>query len=610
MARKRNVRKKLPVPPPVSPAGSCWRTRPVVWMALVVAGLCAVLYGRTVDFPMTYDDNGYLKDNPFFLRSGAFSYLASFREFATWPLREGVDPDLATNMLLRPLAYATLHWNHALDGFEPRWFRVVNILIHALNSLLLFGVLRRLGAAMFIAVVSALLFIVHPLAVESVTYIVQRFTSLGTLWVLLCLWLYFGSITAEGRSRSWRRGAAVVAALAGMLTKEDAVTVPLLAVGLDWLVLGTRLRTVLWRALPLLITLPVVPVMVMAVSWAQHDGAWSLEQAVNLVNLRQRPWSHWQYAMTQCTVMVEYLRLLVWPSGQNLCHTWPVQDSVLHGAVVRSAVVLLSVLVGSWWLWRRRWMAGQGRLVFAFVLWFFGTISVSSGLVPLPEMMAEHRTYLPSIGILVALACLMERLRGMIRPVAAGLVVAMLSAATLARNEVWRTDLSLWSDTVSKSPALHGPWQNLGSARFEAGDLAGAEEAFRRCLELEPRNVGARFNLSTVLARRGQWQECHEVTMGLLREHEKARQSLDMIYNAGVSLVGMGRHEEGARVMEGILHHQPDHFEANKVLGLVRHQQQRAELAQRYLARAQTLQPEDAEVSRVLASLDAGPAQP
>jgi hypothetical protein len=316
-------------------------------MALVMAVLCAVLYGRTVDFPMTYDDNGYLKDNPFFLRSGAFSYLASFREFATWPLREGVEPDLATNMLLRPLAYATLHWNHMLDGFEPRWFRVVNILIHALNGLLLFAVLRRLGAAMFITVVSALLFIVHPLAVESVTYIVQRFTSLGTLWVLLCLWLYFGSITAEGRSRSWLRGAAVVAALAGMLTKEDAVVVPLLAVGLDWLVLGTRLHTVLWRALPLLLTLPVVPGMVMAVSWAQHDGAWSLEQAVNLVNLRQRPWSHWQYAMTQWTVMVEYLRLLVWPSGQNLCHTWPVQDFGVRwgGAALGDGVAVSLLLV-------------------------------------------------------------------------------------------------------------------------------------------------------------------------------------------------------------------------------------------------------------------------
>jgi hypothetical protein len=222
-------------------------------MAMLIAMLCAGLYGRTADFPMTYDDCAYMKDNPLFLQSGAFSYLASFRDFALWPLKAGLDADLAANMLLRPLAYATLHGNHALDGFEPRWFRVVNIVIHALNGLLIFGVLRRLRAAMFIAVVSALLFTVHPLAVESVTYIVQRFTSLGTLWVLLCLWFYLGSLSAEGRSRHWLRGAAVVAALAGMLTKEDAVVVPLLAVGLDWLVLGTRLRTALWRALPLLL---------------------------------------------------------------------------------------------------------------------------------------------------------------------------------------------------------------------------------------------------------------------------------------------------------------------------------------------------------------------
>jgi hypothetical protein len=181
--------------------------------------------------------------------------------------------------------------------------------------------------------------------------------------------------------------------------------------------------------------------MVMAVSAAQNGGEWSLGQALQIVNLGEKPWGHGQYVITQWTVLVEYLRLMVWPSGQNICHDWPVKISLFDGAVLRSAVtVLVSLLCAAWWLRSRRWMGGQGRLVFAFVLWFFGTISVSSGLVPLPEMMAEHRTYLPSIGILVALACMLERLRGMIRPVAAGLVVAVMAAATLARNEVWRTE--------------------------------------------------------------------------------------------------------------------------------------------------------------------------
>jgi uncharacterized protein HemY len=579
-------------------------------MAMLIAMLCAGLYGRTADFPMTYDDCAYMKDNPLFLQSGAFSYLASFRDFALWPLKAGLDADLAANMLLRPLAYATLHGNHALDGFEPRWFRVVNIVIHALNGLLIFGVLRRLRAAMFIAVVSALLFTVHPLAVESVTYIVQRFTSLGTLWVLLCLWFYLGSLSAEGRSRHWLRGAAVVAALAGMLTKEDAVMVPLLAVGLDWLVLGTRLRTALWRALPLLGTLPVVPVMVMAVSAAQNGGEWSLGQALQIVNLGEKPWGHGQYVITQWTVLVEYLRLIVWPSGQNICHDWPVKISLFDGAVLRAVTVLVSLLCAAWWLRSRRWMGGQGRLVFAFVLWFFGTISVSSGLVPLPEMMAEHRTYLPSIGILVALACMLERLSGKIRPVAAGLVVAVMAMATLARNEVWRTGVSLWSDAVAKSPAHQVAWNNFGSALFDAGDFDAAEKAFRRALEIDPHSLAASRNLSSSLVRQMRWQECHEVTAGLLSSNAKAQQDADVLYNAAISLAGLSRHDEATELLAGILRLEPDHFFANKLLGMIHHHHRHVQRARQYLSHACVLRPEDPDVPRLLASLDGGPAQP
>ena len=590
-------------------------------MALVCAVLCAGLYGWTANFPMTFDDCYYITDNPFFVKTTAFSYLADFRGFVEWPLKLGMEPDLTANMVLRPLGYATFHWNHGLDGFEPRWFRVVNIAVHAANGWLILVLLLELGRALegrglmsaasvrFIAVCSALVFLAHPLAVESVTYIVQRFTSLGAFFVLLCLVFYFKAVAADGWRRHGLKAGAVAAALLGMLTKEDVVVVPLLAVGLDWLVVGTRLRTTLWRALPLLITLPVVPVMVMAVSAAQNGGEWSLEQAMHIVNLREKPWGHWQYVITQWTVMVEYLRMIVWPSGQNLYPQWPVYQSVTEGPVLRAAAMLLGMFGVVCWLRGRRWMGGQGRLVFAFVLWFFGTISVSSGLVPLPDMMAEHRSYLPSIGVLVALVCVVDRLRqvpGVLPgPVWVGAAVLALSLATCLRNEVWRTDVSLWEDTVSKSPAQHGAWNNLGTAYYEAGRFEQAERAFRKSLEIEPRYLGARCNLSGTLVRLKRWQECHEVTTELLNSNPKARRNLDLIYNAGIALAGLERFEESMQIMEGILNHQPDHFFANKLLGMLHHHQQHPRRARQYLSRAETVQPGDPDVSRVLASLGA-----
>jgi Tfp pilus assembly protein PilF len=623
MAKKRMLRKTGSSAAETSaPPIRSWFTdsQLVRWMALACGMLCAGLYGWTADFPMTFDDCYYMKDNPFFAQTTAFAYLADFRGFAEWPVKLGTEPDLTANMLLRPLAYATFYLNHGLDGFEPRWFRVVNIAVHAANGWLILVLLLKLGRALegrglmsaasvrFIAVSSALVFLAHPLAVESVTYIVQRFTSMGAFWVLLCLVLHFKAVEAAGWRRHGLKAGAVAAALLGMLTKEDVVVVPLLAVGLDWLVVGTRLRTTLWRAVPLLVTLPAVPVMVMAVSAAQNGGEWSLGQAMHIVNLREKPWGHWQYVITQWTVIVEYLRMIVWPSGQNLYPQWPVYQSVTEGPVLRAAALLLGMFGVVGWLRGRRWMGGQGRLVFAFVLWFFGTVSVSSGLVPLPDMMAEHRSYLPSIGVLVALVCVVDRLRqlpGFLPgPLVTGVAVFALSLATCLRNEVWRTDVTLWEDTVAKSPAQFGAWNNLGAAYAEAGDFESAEKALRKCLEIEPRYLGARCNLSSMLIRLKRWQECYEVTMDLLNSNEKVSQNLDLAYNVGLSLAGMGRHEESAQVLEQILQKRPNHFFANKVLGMLHHHLQHPRRARQYLSRAETVQPGDPDVSRLLASLD------
>lgn len=592
-------------------------------LLLLLPALTLMLYGWTLDFPMTFDDCIYLKDSPYFRQSAAFSYLLDFKGFAQAPFKAGLEGDLTTNMLLRPVAYATFFANHALDGFEPRWFRVVNIMMHLVNGWLVFVILRRLGtgmatrgwmtgkSAVFIAMTTALVFVVHPLATESVTYIVQRFTSMGTLLLLLCMDLHLRSLMAEGRHRGWFRAGAVLAALAGMLTKEDVVTAPVLAVMLDSLVLGTRLRTALWRGLPLLLCLPLVPGMVMAVAWAQNECVWSLERAFNLVNLRDRPWSHWQYVITEWTVMVEYVRLLLWPAGQNLDPVRPLYDSVFAPRVLGSAAGLLAAVAGAWQL-RRRWPAdGRWRLVVVSVLWFLVTVFVSSGLVPLPQVMAEHRTYLPSIGLFVVMACLLDRFRQSAGAGPAGFitgaVVITFGIATCARNRVWSNDIGLWADTVSKSPGQYGAWNNLGSALYEAGRFEEAEKAFRQVVELEPRYYGGHRNLSMTLARLNRWRECHEVTMDLFRTHERAQGDLEIVCQAGVSLVGIGQEERGLRVIEEVIANKPDSFYANKLLGLVHHHMQHPQRARLYLSRAETLRPGDPDVSRVLASLgDAG----
>lgn len=621
MAKKSKPKKQRANPSVMQPEAlepSPRRSWSAIVMAVVIAGLCAGLYAWTADFPFEYDDYVYMIDNPWFKAGQPFGHWADIRSFVRQPLAGAEDPDLAVNIVMRPIAYLTLQWNHLLGGFDPRGFRVVNMVIHALNGWLMFLLVRRIAgnvltrpdSALFVAVVASLAFTVHPLATESVTYIIQRFTSMGTLLLLGCLVLYCASVDAEAsRHRLLLRTGSVLCALAGMLVKEDIATVPLLAVGIDWLLLCTRLRVVLWRALPLLLCLPLVPVLTLLCSRGLSEGSWSVLSAFHLVNLYLEPWGWWQYFVSELPVMVEYLRLIVWPAEQNLCPRPPSYVSLLDGPVLVAVAVLGGLIVGSLVGWRRS-REGHGRFVAVFFAWYLGTVFISSGLLPLPNLMAEHRAYLPSVGIFVMLACVLDVLRTW-RPSRllvvsvgsfAAVALACLSWATCARNEVWRSAITLWEDTTNKSPRCYAAWVNLGAAEVRYGDRLKAVKAFRHAIEIRPRVLMGYYNLADSLVFLRQWTDCLEVVDAALGEAAvKHPLEVQMLYYKGISLAGMGRVDEGMQALERVLEAQPDHFYAHKVLGACLLELSQMDKARFYLQRAAELNVNDPDLPALMA---------
>ena len=562
-------------------------------MAAVLVSLCAGLYIWTADFPMVFDDNIYLRENPLFKATGSFDYLKDFKEFANRPAKLGYDPDYAVNAILRPVAYASFYANYLADGLKPHWFRLVNVGIHAANAILIYAMVNVLlfpsvlgarlkrDSVLFISGAAALLFAAHPLATESVTYIIQRFTSLVVLFSLLSLGLYFFSFFAASRLRmQLLRSGAVLAMLLAMQTKEDACMLPLLAVLLDWLVLGTRLRLALFRALPLLLCLPLVPVLVLLITAAQH-GRYDLHAALNIVNSREVPLNHWHYIVTELTVVTHYLRQFFWPKGMNLDPEWPLYKSIWQGPVLLALTVLGGIALAAWGLFRRFRGDVRFALGFACVLWFFLTISVSSGLVPLPDLVAEHRSYLPSIGIFILVACLLDWLRssgmraGALRtavPILTLLCVGALSWKTCIRNEVWRTRESLWEDTVAKSPGKYRTWGNLGAAYFDAGKHDKAVPCFRAALKVEPRYQNALLNLSNSLLILNRPKEALDTTLQLIHLDKNVTSKPQVALILGRSLAGVGRYDEAISVFRDILVTMPDDASTHTSLGYVYYQ--------------------------------------
>lgn len=616
----------------VAPAAEVSKTGKGRWKhALVVLALtvlCAGIYGWTADFPMVFDDHMYMKDNLFFKDPASFTYPAHFAEFVRKPVELGIDPDLAVNFVLRPVAYASLYLNYMLDEFRPRWFRVVNIVVHAGASVLIYALLRLLlrraahtagvlprGSAVFIPLTAAALFAVHPLATESVTYIIQRFTSLSALFYLLTLWLYFMSLQGGSRAgRAWLRFAAVLAVLAGMLTKESTFTAPVMAVMLDCLVLRTPLRAAAVRAWPLLLCLPLIPALVMATSAVLHQGSVSLENAFHIVNSRDAPLPHWHYVVTQITVLAAYLRRIIWPNDLNLDPDWPVHTSLLETPVLLALGVHILLIAGVWWLWRRRHAGdSRSRLALAFVLWFFATIAISSGLVPLPDMMADHRTYLPSIGIFVLAACLLDFARNwawrpaaarVLVPAATAACVAALAWTTCVRNEVWRTSENLWKDTVAKSPGKYRTWGNLGAALSDAGKDDAAVNCYKKALELEPRFQNGLLNLSNSLLRLNRSKESLENTISLIRLDETSIHKPPVAFTLGLGLAGVGRYKEATQVFIEILNATPHDPQVHKALGLVYFQTGLYLKALEHYQQAARIHPEDPQIALLMRDLE------
>ncbi len=596
-------------------------------------GLCASLYVWTADFPMAFDDHTYLKDNPFFRTGSSFAHLKDFNEFVNRPLKIGSDPDYAVNAIMRPVAYASFRLNYQLDEFNPHWYRMVNVAIHALNAVLIYGLvtvlLRRSTLAvrlqrssvLFISAAAALLFAVHPLATESVTYIVQRFTSLVVLFSLLSLLLYFTSCSVQSRwGRGLLRAGAVVTLLLAMQTKEDAFMIPVLAVLLDWLVVGSRLRTAALRALPLLLCMPLIPVLVFMTAAAQHGG-FDFDGAMNIVNSRDAPLNHWQYFVTELTVMTHYLRQMFWPKGMNLDPEWPIYGSLFQGPVLMALAVLSGIVLTSWGLVRR--FKGDVRFVlgFACVCWFFITIAVSSALTPLPDLVAEHRSYLPSIGIFILVACLLDWVRSssssgarakMLRvgiPVFTLLCVGALSWKTCIRNNVWRTRESLWEDTVAKSPGKYRTWGNLGAAYSDAGQNEKAVHCFREALKVEPRFQNGLLNLSNSLLRLNRPKEALDTTMQLINIDKNATTKPPVAFTLGLSLAGVGRYDEAVSVFRDILRAMPNDPQTHKALGLVYYQTGMPHRALDHYEAAARVQPGDHQLQNLIQAAQVAMAQ-
>lgn len=481
--------------------------KPAVHVLLIIF-LGVLAYSGTFHVPFVYDDIPSITNNSLIKNLGLF--ISTRDGYAAYPNRY--------------LGYLTFALNYRFCGLDVKGYHIVNLLIHLINALLVYllviltfktsklkdsSISDLSGLTAFFA---SVIFAVHPVETQAVTYIVQRLASLAVSFYLAALIFYIKARFAQERGRT-AKGAVVIfymlsllLAVLAMMTKEIAFTLPLIALLYEFFFFEGQISKRLLFLLPMLITLLIIPVTLLYA----HKSTGSLLSdmgAVSSVGSLPR----WDYLLTQFSVIVTYIRLLILPINQNLEYDFPISHSFFAPRVLGSLIILLCILSAAVYMLKRSKKGGNAplRLVSFGILWFFITLSVESSVIPIEDVIFEHRVYLPSIGIFIAAACagaMAAKRWFAVRRIslyAASLVVLVFLVATYARNNVWTSAISLWQDNVNKSPNKAGPHNGLGGAYFAEGRLDKSIDEYRVAVELEPDFSEAHFGLGLAYNAKG-----------------------------------------------------------------------------------------------------------
>ena len=503
--------------------------------------------------------------------------------------------------ILRLPARAFLLWTYGLTfyfaGFDPFVFHLTNVLIHAVNSLLVFEIARRLtnlwmkdAKTSALPFAAGLIHALHPFYTEAVAYVWGRSS-------LLCATFYFGALllVIVGREKRNCRDAPRIlklknsgcvpaipfllgAILCGFLawkTKEEAITLPLLVASFFFI-------DGVWIAGLLLV---IAPAVVVLFSWTRlMQVYYEIIQNTELTSVGLEPaLPAGIYALTQLKASVSYyLWHFIFPIGLNADPDVKTVMNFVDPAFLFSLAVLITLATGSFMLAKRRPLPA-----FALAAILISPLTFYAA-IPLRDVVAEHRAYIAGLGVDLIAAWVLTRRRRVAIPIMAGLAV-ILGGLTIQRNGVWKDSLTLWTDTEKKAPNRLRPhlnlgetyqsigandlaireyqhalalqpnltpvYVNLGAIHLSRGAVAVAEPLFHKALELSPNLIEPLVNLAIIRIRQGQGSAALEYV-----ERAAALNPMSYLvhFTRGDVLMMLGRYEEAKADYREAIQLRPD----------------------------------------------------
>ena len=601
-----------------------------------VSLLCLLLFGLVVWVFLPSLHNDFIEIDDFYYVTGNAHINLTLANVA-WVFGH------ATAACWHPLTMWSLMLDHQLYGLKPWGFHLTNVLLHAVNTVLVFSVLRRMTGATWRSLLVAALFGLHPLRVESVAWISERKDVLCVLFWMLTLWAYVryaqrrsrvenrepsaGSsrLALDPRRRTFDYFLALVFFALDLMSKPMAVTLPCALLLLDFWPLDRwpqkSLRGLLVEKVPFFLLAATVSV----ITYVAQGNTGMVSVLTGL------PLSFGARLDNALISYGRYLGKLFWPV--DLCSLylhpglWPAQKVFFSGLLILGLSVFVFVL-------RRR----QPYLPVGW-LWYLGTLVPVIGLVPVSShCLADRYTYIPTLGILIALVWGMHRLtkgwhfQSLGLGAAGGVLVLVCIGLTRHQIVYWKDGVNLWSRAVAVTENNYEAHNLLGRAWFTQGRLDEAIHEMQEVARLNPGFAEAYCNLGRAYVAKGRVDEafaCYQKALELRPDYVAVHNSLGSLLlqrrqadqavvhcqkalelepdnvtahnNLGFAFSLMGRFDEAVAQLQKVVEIQPDNEVAHNNLGYVLLQMGRTDEAISHFRSALKVQPDSAETHNNLA---------
>jgi tetratricopeptide (TPR) repeat protein len=422
-------------------------------IASVLVAAVVLAYGNSLGGAFHYDDFHSLVNNT------SIRDVETIPSFFTQTRHFSADADKS---MYRPVVLTSYALDYAIFGNKAVGFHLTNLLLHLACVLLFWQVVVCVGGSSDwrIAAFAAVMFAVHPVGSEPVNYVSSRSESLAALFMLLALWL--------GLRQQPRLLGSLGSFAASLLSKATGAALPLILLTWPGGTVTTRMRRVL-------------PYMVLLAGYMAILAFAALLPTSRAVPVRDT----WTQLATQWKAVTYYLQLLLMPVHQSVDPAF-VEGAWSQGAVWAAMIFAISLII---LVLRAR---GKQRWWLLWPLW----VVLPASAVPLNVLVNDHRIYLASAGLFVAFAGLVMRQSRLQRPVL--LLFICLITLTIQRNQVWATELSLWSDAVRLAPSSSRGRVHLGKALRDSGQLQAARVQFEQAVSLDENLLSARANLASI----------------------------------------------------------------------------------------------------------------